>query len=162
MLTASIAGSIFTAPPSGRIMHAFKCIASESKAGILVVIPNYTGDCLNFGIAIEKAKLSEIMVKEVIVGDDCSIPAENQSIAGRRGLVGMLFVIKIASALAETGASLDEVAELATYVSQHIATYGIGLSACVVPMTLQLKIRHRIQKISLSLNYGVREKNLQY
>ncbi|XP_020299092.1 triokinase/FMN cyclase-like isoform X2 [Pseudomyrmex gracilis] len=143
MLTASIAGSIFTAPPSGRIMHAFKCIASESKA-------------------IEKAKLSEIMVKEVIVGDDCSIPAENQSIAGRRGLVGMLFVIKIASALAETGASLDEVAELATYVSQHIATYGIGLSACVVPMTLQLKIRHRIQKISLSLNYGVREKNLQY
>jgi len=72
-------------------------------------------------------------VEEVIVDDDCSIPENEQSIAGRRGLVGMLFVIKIAGAFAEKGFPLCEVAEMARRVSRSIATYGVGLSACAIP-----------------------------
>jgi len=72
-------------------------------------------------------------VEEIIVGDDCSIPANEQSVAGKRGLVGMLFVIKIAGAFAERGLSLPEVAEIARSVSQNTATYGVGLSACALP-----------------------------
>ncbi|GAB1867170.1 Triokinase/FMN cyclase [Camponotus japonicus] len=133
MLTASVAGSIFAAPPSIHITHALQCIAENNKAGILVVVPNYTGDCLNFGIAIKKAQQAGIKVEEIIVGDDCSIPANEQSVAGKRGLVGMLFVIKIAGAFAERGLSLPEVAEIARSVSQNTATYGVGLSACALP-----------------------------
>ncbi|XP_011869124.1 PREDICTED: bifunctional ATP-dependent dihydroxyacetone kinase/FAD-AMP lyase (cyclizing)-like isoform X2 [Vollenhovia emeryi] len=133
MLTASIAGSIFAAPPSTHITYALRCIAENNKVGIMVVVPNYTGDCLNFGIAIEKARQTGVMVEEVIVDDDCSIPENERSVAGKRGLVGMLFVIKIAGALAEKGLPLCEVAEIARRVSQSTATYGIGLSACAVP-----------------------------
>lgn len=72
---------------------------------------------------------------EIIVDDDCSIPANEQSVAGGRGLVGMLFVIKIAGAFAERGSPLCEVAEVAQRVSQNVATFGIGLSACAIPGT---------------------------
>lgn len=53
--------------------------------------------------------------------------------AGKRGLVGMLFVIKIAGAFAERGLSLTEIAEIAQNVSRNTATYGVGLSACTLP-----------------------------
>lgn len=79
-------------------------------------------------------------MKEVIVDDDCSIPENERSVAGKRGLVGMLFVIKIAGALAEKGSSLCEVAEIARRVSQSIATYGVGLSACAIPGTRQSRL----------------------
>ncbi|XP_011705072.1 PREDICTED: bifunctional ATP-dependent dihydroxyacetone kinase/FAD-AMP lyase (cyclizing)-like isoform X2 [Wasmannia auropunctata] len=133
MLTASIAGSIFAAPPSTHITYALRCIAENNKAGIVVIVPNYTGDCLNFGIAIEKTRQAGVTVEEIIVGDDCSIPESERSTAGKRGLVGMLFVIKIAGAFAEKGFPLCEVAEIARRVSQSTATYGIGLTACAVP-----------------------------
>ncbi|KYQ56693.1 Bifunctional ATP-dependent dihydroxyacetone kinase/FAD-AMP lyase (cyclizing) [Trachymyrmex zeteki] len=133
MLTASVAGSIFTAPPSIHITYAIQCIAENNKDGIVVVVPNYTGDRLNFGIAIEKTRQAGVAVEEVIVDDDCSIPVNEQSVAGKRGLVGMLFVIKIAGAFAEKGFPLCEVTEIARHVSQNIATYGVGLSACAIP-----------------------------
>ncbi|XP_012223378.1 triokinase/FMN cyclase-like isoform X2 [Linepithema humile] len=133
MLTASIAGSIFAAPPSIHITHALQCIAENNEAGILVVVPNYTGDRLNFGIAIKKAQQAGAKVEEIIVSDDCSIPENEQSVAGGRGLVGMLFVIKIAGAFAERGSPLREVAEVAQCVSQNTATFGVGLSACAIP-----------------------------
>lgn len=72
-------------------------------------------------------------MEEIIVGDDCSIPENEQSVAGSRGLVGMLFVIKIAGALAERGSPLPEVTEIARQVSHSTATYGVGLSACSIP-----------------------------
>lgn len=72
-------------------------------------------------------------MEEVIVDDDCSIPENERSVAGKRGLVGMLFVIKIAGAFAEKGFPLCQVAEIARHVSQSIATYGVGLSACTIP-----------------------------
>lgn len=75
----------------------------------------------------------KVQVEEIIVGDDCSIPANEQSVAGKRGLVGMLFVIKIAGAFAERGLSLAEVTEIAQSVSRNTATYGVGLSACALP-----------------------------
>ncbi|EFN87717.1 Dihydroxyacetone kinase [Harpegnathos saltator] len=133
MLTASIAGSIFAAPPSTHITHALQYIGKNNKAGVLVVVPNYTGDCLNFGIAIEKAQLAGIKVEEITVDDDCSIPASEQGVTGKRALVGMLFVIKIAGALAERGSPLHEVTEIARHVSQNTATYGVGLTACAIP-----------------------------
>ncbi|EZA59458.1 triokinase/FMN cyclase [Ooceraea biroi] len=134
MLTASIAGSIFAAPPSVHITRALQCVARYNEAGILVVVPNYTGDCLNFGIAVEKAQQAGgIKVEEIIVGDDCSIPENEESVAGKRGLVGMLFVIKIAGAFAEREFPLYKVTKIAQHVSQNTATYGIGLSACTVP-----------------------------
>lgn len=91
---------------------------------------------------------AKIQVEEIIVGDDCSIPTNEQSVAGKRGLVGMLFVIKIAGAFAERGLSLAEVAEIARNVSLNTATYGVGLSACTLPgnFTIGEKLSYRYKR----------------
>ncbi|XP_034939542.1 PTS-dependent dihydroxyacetone kinase 1, dihydroxyacetone-binding subunit DhaK-like [Chelonus insularis] len=131
MLTASIAGSVFAAPPANHIYYALERVSN--KAGTLVIIPNYTGDCLNFGIAIEKARQQGHKMTEIIVGDDCSIVTDEQSRVGKRGLVGMLFVMKIAGTIAERGKALDEVAYHARMVTDNLATYGVGLTPCSLP-----------------------------
>lgn len=61
MLTASVSGSIFSSPPSSHILQAIRTVATEAK-GILLVVPNYAGDVLNFGLAAERAKSEGIKV----------------------------------------------------------------------------------------------------
>lgn len=70
---------------------------------------------------------------ELTVGEDCSIPISELGRAGRRGLVGMLFVSKVAGALAERGLSLNSVAQYAEIVASNVATYAVGLIACALP-----------------------------
>lgn len=69
----------------------------------------------------------------MIVNDDCSIPKEEQGAAGKRGLTGIIFIIKIAGALAEKGLSLEDVTKIAHDVLQNTATYSVGLTACAIP-----------------------------
>ena len=59
-----------------------------------MIVTNYTGDRLNFGIAAERAKAEGVKVKMVIVGDDTALPSLGKS-AGRRGLCGTVLVHKV-------------------------------------------------------------------
>ncbi|XP_066599579.1 triokinase/FMN cyclase-like [Prorops nasuta] len=133
MLTASISGSIFAAPPSTHITHAIESVSMDNPPGVFIIVPNYTGDRLNFGIAIEKARQAGIKVREIFVGEDCSISKEEQRGVGKRGLSGMIFVMKTAGALAESGRPLEDVDCIANVTLNNMATYGIGLSACSIP-----------------------------
>lgn len=63
MLTASISGSIFASPPSLNILKAIRW-ASKRFDEILLIVPNYTGDVLNFGLAVENANYYGIPVRE--------------------------------------------------------------------------------------------------
>lgn len=67
----------------------------------LLIVKNYTGDKLNFGLAAEKAKSNGKGVNMVVVGDDVSV--EGNSLVGQRGLAGVVFVHKIAGAMAANG-----------------------------------------------------------
>jgi dihydroxyacetone kinase len=67
----------------------------------LLVVKNYTGDKLNFGLAAEKAKAAGAKVEVVFVDEDVSV--EGNSLVGRRGLAGIVFVLKISGALAAKG-----------------------------------------------------------
>ena len=92
MLSAAIAGSVFTSPPPGDILAALRCICGP--AGSLMIVKNYTGDRLNFGIAAESAKSEGMKVEMVIVGEDCALPSKVAH-AGRRGLCGTILVHKV-------------------------------------------------------------------
>lgn len=92
MLSAAVAGSVFTSPPPGDILSALRCICGP--AGSLMIVKNYTGDRLNFGIAAENAKAEGMKVEMVIVGEDCALPS-NVAHAGRRGLCGTVLVHKV-------------------------------------------------------------------
>lgn len=66
-----------------------------------MIVKNYTGDKLNFGVAAERARAEGAKINVLVVGDDVSI--ENNDIVGRRGLAGVVLVHKVAGAAAENG-----------------------------------------------------------
>lgn len=68
---------------------------SCSPAGCLLLIPNYTGDRLNFGLAAERAQGEGIRIATYVVGEDCALTTNDKS-AGRRGLTGIPVSIKVA------------------------------------------------------------------
>ena len=92
MYTAAVNGPVFTSPPPASILAALRAI--QSPAGTLMIVYNYTGDRLTFGIALERAHSEGMKVSMVIVGEDCALPSNDTS-AGRRGLSGVMFVHKV-------------------------------------------------------------------
>ena len=92
MLTAAVAGAVFASPPPGSIVAALRAI--RSPAGTLLIVKNYTGDRLNFGIALERAKSEGMKVGMVVVGEDCALPSKGK-FAGRRGLCGTVLIHKV-------------------------------------------------------------------
>ncbi|KAK3146269.1 hypothetical protein QOZ80_3BG0263840 [Eleusine coracana subsp. coracana] len=130
MLTAAVSGDVFTAPPVNSILAAIRAVTGPK--GCLLIVTNYTGDRLNFGLAAEEAKSEGYKVETVIVGDDCALPP-TQGIVGKRGLAGTILVNKIAGAAADAGLSLEAVAEEARHASKLVGTMGIALSVCTLP-----------------------------
>ncbi|MFG6114866.1 dihydroxyacetone kinase subunit DhaK [Halobacillus sp. MO56] len=127
MLDAAVAGEVFTSPTPDQVFEAIKAVNGGS--GVLLVIKNYTGDVMNFDMAAELAEAEGIDVAQVVVNDDVSI----DDVEGRRGVAGTIFVHKIAGAMAEAGASLEEVKNAAEKVIANVRTMGVALSPCVMP-----------------------------
>ena len=130
MLSAAVAGEIFTSPSTDAVLDAIRAVAGP--AGVLLIVKNYTGDRLNFGLAAEIARSEGIPVEMAIVADDVALAADGPH-AGRRGLVGTVLVHKIAGAAATEGRSLPEVAAAARAAAAAMGTMGVALSACTVP-----------------------------
>ncbi|KAM7376994.1 hypothetical protein PAMA_013671 [Pampus argenteus] len=131
MLSAAVAGAVFASPPPASILAAVLCLHNAGVSGVLLIVTNYTGDRLNFGLAVEQARKHGVAVDMVIVAEDCAF--ERPSKAGRRGLCGTILIHKLAGALAEEGCSLDEIVSKVTEVLKGIGTLGVSLSPCSVP-----------------------------
>ncbi|MFT4416856.1 dihydroxyacetone kinase subunit DhaK [Fredinandcohnia humi] len=130
MLDGAVAGEVFTSPTPDQVYEAIKAV--DGGKGVLLIIKNYTGDVLNFEMAAELAEADGIKVAKVVVNDDVAV--ENSTYTtGRRGIAGTVFVHKIAGALAETGASLEEVEAVANKVIQNVRSMGMALTPCTIP-----------------------------
>ena len=127
MLTAAVCGEVFASPSVEAVLAGI--LAVTGKGGCLLIVKNYTGDRLNFGLAAEKARALGKKVEVVVVADDIAIPGILQP----RGVAGTLFVHKIAGYLAESGASLKTVAEAARKVAKSILSLGVSLNSCTLP-----------------------------
>jgi len=130
MLDCAVAGAVFTSPTPDQIYEGIKAIATD--AGVLMVIKNYSGDIMNFEMAQELAEGDGIKVASVITNDDVAVENSTWTI-GRRGVAGTVFVHKIAGAMAETGASLEEVQAVAQKVIDNVRTMGTAIRPCTVP-----------------------------
>jgi dihydroxyacetone kinase len=104
-------------------------MAVTGKGGCLLILKNYTGDRLNFGLAAERARALGKKIEVVIVRDDIAIPNIHQP----RGIAGVLFVEKIAGHYAAKGWSLKKVAAIAQKASDGLVSLGISLSSCTLP-----------------------------
>lgn len=131
MLTGVIAGSVFASPPVGSILAAIRAVAQAGTVGTLLIVKNYTGDRLNFGLAMEQAKAEGISVEMVIVEDDSAFTVLKK--AGRRGLCGTVLIHKVAGALAEEGMGLEEITKRVSVIAKTMGTLGVSLSSCSVP-----------------------------
>lgn len=130
MLHAAVAGPVFTSPSPDAVFAAIRAVAGPR--GAVLVVKNYTGDRLNFGMAAEMARAGGIPVEIVIVADDVAlrdlVPPDR-----RRGIAGTVLVHKIAGALAEAGAPLEQVAAAGRAAAAAMGTMGVALDACTIP-----------------------------
>ena len=127
MLTAAVCGDIFASPTVDAVLAGILAVTGSS--GCLLIVKNYTGDRLNFGLAAERARQFGLNVEIVIVDDDVALPDLPQA----RGVAGTLFVHKIAGALAENGADLAHVAAAARKVVSKTKSIGMSLNTCTIP-----------------------------
>ena len=130
MLDAAVCGDIFASPSQIQVYNALKMTAS--KKGTLMIVKNYSGDCMNFNNAGALAKEDGIRVDAVYVNDDIAVKDSLYTV-GRRGVAGTVFVHKIAGAAAEQGKSLAEVKAVAEKVIANIRSFGFALTSCTVP-----------------------------
>jgi dihydroxyacetone kinase len=130
MLSAAVAGDVFTSPAPDSVLAAIR--ATAGPRGALLIVKNYTGDRLNFGLAAEMARSEGIAVETVLVADDVALES-SAGLAGRRGIAGTVLVHKIAGSAAEAGLSLAEVASEARATAESVRTMGVALTPCTVP-----------------------------
>lgn len=127
MLTAAVCGDVFASPSVDAVLAGILAVTGPS--GCLLIVKNYTGDRLNFGLAAERARAFGLNVEMVVVDDDIALPHLPQA----RGVAGTLFVHKIAGALAEVGGDLETIAVAARKVISGIKSIGMSLDTCTVP-----------------------------
>ncbi|CAF0720483.1 unnamed protein product [Rotaria sordida] len=129
LLSACISGSIFASPPSSDILRLIIEMKRRGAKQILLIILNYTGDRLNFGLAMERARELSIDIDMLVVADDAAV----DSAIGPRGLAGALLIIKIAGALAEQGKNMNEIVDICQKVRGHLRTIGLSASGVHPP-----------------------------
>jgi len=127
MLDVACPGQIFTSPTPDQIVEAVTAVGG--KAGVLFIVKNYAGDCMNFEMA---AELCEGPSETVITNDDVAVEKSTHS-AGRRGVAGTLVVEKIVGAAAEKGMDLKTCAQLGNEVNSRTGSMGVALTSCTVP-----------------------------
>ncbi|MBA2287167.1 MAG: dihydroxyacetone kinase subunit DhaK [Ktedonobacteraceae bacterium] len=128
MLDAACPGVVFTSPVPDQILAATRAV--DGGAGVLHIVKNYTGDVLNFEMAAEMAE--GIEVASIVTNDDVAVQ-DSLYTAGRRGVGVTVLLEKIVGGLAESGAPLAQVAELARKVNNQGRSMGMALTSCTVP-----------------------------
>ena len=84
MLDAACPGQVFTSPTPDQIVEA--AVAVGSKAGVLFIVKNYAGDCMNFEMA---AEVFDGTSATIVTNDDVAVEKSTYS-TGRRGVAGTL------------------------------------------------------------------------
>lgn len=146
MLTAAVCGDIFASPSVDAVLSAIINVTGE--AGCLLIVKNYTGDRLNFGLAAEKARELGYEVELVTVRDDVSLPDNPQP----RGIAGTALVHKVAGYSAAQGNNLAGVAAAAQQAIERVASIGVAFTGCRIPSEDQAE---RVKSGSCELGMGI-------
>lgn len=136
MLDAAVCGDVFASPSQVQIYNALKLTASNK--GTLMIIKNYSGDCMNFnGAGADASEDEGLNIERVFVNDDVAVQGSSYTnddyVVGRRGVAGTVFVHKIAGAAAQQGKDLQEVKRVAQKTIDNLASIGFALSSCTPP-----------------------------
>ncbi|KAK9464396.1 Dak1 domain-containing protein [Lipomyces arxii] len=135
LLAAVANGPIFGSPSAKQILKAID--SAPSAKGVLLIITNYTGDKLHFGLACEKAKAKYASVgipfAVLPCTDDVALGRKRTGMVGRRGLAGNVIILKVLGGAAITGMSFGDLYTLGAAVNTNLVTIGSSLDHCHVP-----------------------------
>ena len=146
MLSVAVCGGIFASPSVASVLAGIRAVGSSQ---VLMIVKNYTGDRLNFGMAAEKARKE---CRMVVVADDCALP-RTKGITGARGVAGTVLVHKIAGAAASAGLLLDDVAQVAEQVCARMGTLGVAMDSVTVPGAEA--VNDRLDDATIEIGLGI-------
>ncbi len=130
MLDAAVCGNVFASPSPDRILKGIE--EADTGKGVLLIVKNYSGDIMNFEMAMDLCELDDDMIDMVIVRDDVAMEDSDFS-TGRRGIAGTVLVHKIAGAMSQRGEELAEVKRVAQKTIDNVRSMGMSMSACIIP-----------------------------
>jgi len=122
MADAVVSGNIFAAPSATAILRTIKHIHHEQ--GIVMITGNYVGDVLNYELAVELCQYEGIEARAVFVKDDIPHAAKEHA-EERRGICGILCVVKAAAGAADAGLPLNEVERIAKVATDAVGTVSV-------------------------------------
>ncbi|KAF5345746.1 hypothetical protein D9758_011874 [Tetrapyrgos nigripes] len=132
LLTAAVSGDVFASPSAKQVYGAVRALPSER--GTILIITNYTGDNLHFGLACQQARADGIQNIAILpVGDDVSVGRTKGALVGRRAMAGTMLVCKILGAASTADWSFSETLALGNASVDGLASIGCTLGHCHVP-----------------------------
>jgi len=132
MADGAAVGEIFAAPPPDIVLEATQAV--DRGKGVLFLYGNYAGDVMNFDIGAELAEEEGIQVKTVIINDDVASAPLNEK-GKRRGVAGLVPIVKLAGAAAATVDSLDELVRIAQKANDMTRSVGVSTRPGSIPAT---------------------------
>ena len=169
MLSGAILGGIFASPSVSSILAAIRAVTKvdpspNSKFGCLLIVKNYTGDRLNFGMACELANAEGRKCSMVVVADDSALE-RTKGVTGARGVAGTILVHKVAGAAAQNGCTLEEVVNVAQDMANRVRSLGVALDAVTIPgaSTVNDRLDEKTIEIGLGIHgeAGIRQSELK-
>ncbi|MEE2967580.1 MAG: dihydroxyacetone kinase subunit DhaK [Verrucomicrobiota bacterium] len=132
MADGAACGDIFAAPPPDIVLEATSAVNKAN--GVLYLYGNYAGDVMNFDIGAELSAEEEIEVKTVLITDDvCSSPPDSKE--QRRGIAGLVLIVKMVGAASQSVQSLDDLERIAKMAVLQTRSVGVSMSPGSIPAT---------------------------
>ncbi len=141
-------GDIFAAPTPDIVLEATQAVNKGN--GVLFLYGNYAGDVMNFDIGAEDAEDAGIDVRTVLIWDDvCSAPPTEKG--KRRGIAGLVPIVKMAGAASQTATSLDQLEAAAKKAVLQTRSVGVSMSPGSIPATGKATFEIDDDKIGLGM-----------
>lgn len=132
MADGAACGDIFAAPPPDIVLEATKAVNKGN--GVLYLYGNYAGDVMNFDTGAEDAEDEGIDVRTVLIWDDvCSAPPTDKK--NRRGIAGLVPIVKLVGAASTEASTLDELETFAKKAVLNTRSVGVSMSPGSIPAT---------------------------
>ena len=131
MLTAAVAGDVFTSPSVDAVLAAIR--ASAGPAGALLIVKNYTGDRLNFGLAAELARARGHPGRAASLWPTMSPWRRASPASAAAASPARCWCTRVAGAAAAAGLQPGRCARPSARAAADLGTMGVALGACTVP-----------------------------
>lgn len=132
MADGAACGDIFAAPAPNIVKEA--ALAVDQGNGVLFLYGNYAGDVMNFDLGAEQAEDEGVKVRTVLIADDvASAPPERKK--DRRGIAGLVPIVKLAGAASQHASDLESLAQTVEKACLQTRSIGCAMAPGSIPAT---------------------------